>query len=184
MPLVASSSPLLALLHIQLATVSLSFPLCLRLTAPFCAVRCLGGNRRFFQEGWGDLGRHIDFLDVVSNTFHEQNPIDIQWRRLTSHLCLGRFLSPGASYLARESAFARVLYARPRGRVKGTVLLLPATGEHGFVRRFALFSGALLREASPRLFSKAPCTAPESRTPSQVPCFELSPHWLISGERR
>lgn len=110
----------------------------------FTRVRTLFGALRFFRHGWGNCGSlHTTWLSAIrSGTPPPLPAADISWTPLPGDLSLGRFRSPSASFLPDASADARILYvpAPPATPSPPVVLHLPATGDHGFLRRFFFYA--------------------------------------------
>lgn len=112
----------------------------------FHALRTLGGRLRFFRGGWGAIDRHRAWLASVRAGPLAPPPLAIRWRPLLPSVSLGVFASPGADYLPPASGLARLLRVAPAGPPPHpTVLLLAATGDHGFLRRVATLSWRLRR---------------------------------------
>lgn len=118
----------------------------------FHTLRSLGGRLRFFRKGWGAVHQHDEWLKEVRQCVLTAPTLNITYRRLLPTLTLGTFLSPAAHFLPCESRTARFLYVHPSishsvpfTTPHPTVLLLAATGDHGFLRRFLCFSWYLRR---------------------------------------
>lgn len=132
----------------------------------FQHVRTLFGTLRFFRRGWGrQHNPHSGWLSAVrSGTLRPHGIHEIQWEALRfplSTLSLGTFTSPSASFLPPESRRARVLYVPASPYMMPTnppplVLLLPATGDHGFLRRFISTSVGLRARGIASLILEGP----------------------------
>lgn len=103
----------------------------------FLRLRTLFGHLRFFSQGFGDLSRHQSFLSSLRTLSPPPAP-RITWKKLTSSFHLGTFQSPSHSFLPPSSQTCRILYVRPSTPNPPHVIHLPATGDHGFLRRTLL----------------------------------------------
>lgn len=110
----------------------------------FTRVRTLFGSLRFFRHGWGDCASvHRTWLSSIrTGSSPTPSPAEISWTPLPLDLSVGTFRSPSASFLPAASATARILYvpAVPRAPPAPVVLHLPATGDHGFLRRLFFYA--------------------------------------------
>lgn len=122
----------------------------------FNALRTLGGRLRFFRGGWGHVERHRPWLASVRAGPLAPPSLDIVWRTLAPGVSLGEFASPGADYLPPASGLARFLHVSPATESPPTVLLLAATGDHGFLRRFGTLSWRLRRHGIASLVLESP----------------------------
>lgn len=107
-----------------------------------CAIKSLGGKLRFFRKGWGLIEkRHEAWLQAIQEDgFIDPTVPHVNWKSFaTATLSLGTFRSPCAHFLPPESQNARFLFV-PADCTDAVAIHLPATGDHGFLRR--LFSYA------------------------------------------
>lgn len=127
----------------------------------FTRVRTLFGTLRFFRHGWGhSSSSHNTWLSSVrSGTLPSATAPHITWTNLPFDLSLGTFHSPSASFLPHASTTARVLYVPalvPHDGPAPVVLHLPATGDHGFLRRFASYAVWLRRRGVASVILEGP----------------------------
>lgn len=127
----------------------------------FTRVRTLFGTLRFFRHGWGNSSspHHSWLSSIHSGTLPPATAPHITWTNLPFDLSLGTFRSPCAPFLPQASATARVLYVSAPATLDGpapVVLHLPATGDHGFLRRLACYAVWLRRRGVASVILQGP----------------------------
>lgn len=96
------------------------------------------GLGRTFVDGWGDEGLHQLLWEPLVDDPPGIKPSESHHRRVGDLVFWdGSFPSPGVG-LPEASRLAHFLRVEPAGGVAGTVVLLAAWGEHGYLRRLQL----------------------------------------------